>query len=105
MSSQAFSYSAGSLVNCGINRFDTEGIAHLTGRACADVAMRIRYCMMVAQADDSNETKYAELGEIDLAANQPMDFAHTEINAGRSYDVRLIISWDDGSMECQLAAG
>ena len=74
---------------------------HLAARACSAEAMRIQYCFVVAQASDASETKLAEVGEIELSANQPADFGHTNVLTKR-YDAHLVVRWERGEMECGL---
>lgn len=91
---------------CSIVKVDSDSSVHLAGRAWSQVATRIRYCFVVAQSGEAGETKLAELGELDLPADQPIDFGHTKlaIQADCVYDAHLVVSWESGEMECGLAA-
>lgn len=68
------------------------------GRVLSVVATRIRYCFVVAQCSQAGEARLAEVGELDLRANQAADFGHTllTLRPGQSYDAHLVVCWDKG---------
>ena len=91
-------------MNCSIVRIDADSTVQLVVRVWSAVSTRIRYCFIVAQTGQAGESRLAELGELELTANQPADFGHTLLaaRADSVYDARLVVKWDSGEVECGL---
>ena len=53
------------------------------------------------RAGKSGEASLAEMGELDLSANESIDFGHTLLTLGSDnfYDAKLVIMWDSGKIE------
>ncbi|HEY0918578.1 curli-like amyloid fiber formation chaperone CsgH [Devosia sp.] len=92
-------------MDCSIVRVNADSTVQLVGRVLSVVATRIRYCFVVAQSSQSGEARLAEVGELELRANQATDFGHTllRLQPDQFYDAHLVVCWDEGEVECRLA--
>lgn len=91
-------------MDCTIVRVEAGSSVQLLGRVSSDVAARIHYCLTIGGRGQSSEATLAEIGDVDLVANVPTEFGHTQLplRAGAAIQAHLIVTWDRGSIECDM---
>lgn len=91
-------------MDCTIIRREAGSAVHLLGRVRSDVSAHIHYCLTIARSGQSGAATLAEIGDVDVRANTPTDFGHTQLSlrADTALDAHLVVTWGEGSMECDL---
>lgn len=91
-------------MDCSIVRLEAESAVQLLGRVRSDVPAHIHYCLTIARSGHTNDTTLAEIGDVDIPANVPIDFGHTRLalRASAELEAHLIVTWEQGSIECDL---
>lgn len=91
-------------MDCSIVRLEAGSAIQLLGRVRSDVATHIHYCLTIERSGRTSDTTLAEIGDVDIPANVPIDFGHTRLPLRASAELvaHLIVSWEQGSIECDL---
>lgn len=91
-------------MDCTIVRVEAGSTIQLLGRVSSDVAAHIHYCLTIGGTGRAGDATLAEIGDVDLTANVPAEFGHTRLplRTGAAVQARLIVTWDRGSIECDL---
>jgi len=91
-------------MDCAIVRLEADSSVQLLGRVSSDIAARIHYCLTIGDTGDPGGATLAEIGDVDLTANVPAEFGHTRLplRTGAALQAHLIVTWDSGSIECDL---
>jgi hypothetical protein len=91
-------------MDCSIVRLETGSAVHLLGRVRSDIATHIHYCLTIERSGRTSDTTLAEIGDVDIPANVPVDFGHIRLplRASAELEAHLIVSWEQGSIECDL---